>query len=277
MSVIGKFGGTRQFLEIVERICVSLDQMHEWSRRSLLRAALVSALAWPLRGFAFGEASRLVFAQLRHAGRWDPHPDGLPRLAWEVAKRTSIETSPVVKALAPSDPELFRYPFSVLSSDAAVPSLADAEVSALRRYLSYGGFLLVDDASAQSGGSFERSARDLLAKVLPAAKLKRVARDHVLYKSFYLLDGATGRSAARPDLEAIDIGGRLAVLYSPNDLVGALARDSLGTWEMEVVPGGEGQREKAVRLGVNLAMYALCLDYKEDQVHIPFIMKRRRI
>jgi hypothetical protein len=24
-------------------------------------------------------------------------------------------------------------------------------------------------------------------------------------------------------------------------------------------------------------MYALCLDYKEDQVHIPFIMKRRRI
>ena len=70
---------------------------------------------------------------------------------------------------------------------------------------------------------------------------------------------------------------RLAVLYSPNDLLGALARDSLGTWEMEVVPGGEGQREKAVRLGVNLAMYALCLDYKEDQVHIPFIMKRRRI
>ena len=31
------------------------------------------------------------------------------------------------------------------------------------------------------------------------------------------------------------------------------------------------------RLGVNIAMYALCLDYKEDQVHIPFIMKRRRI
>jgi hypothetical protein len=23
-------------------------------------------------------------------------------------------------------------------------------------------------------------------------------------------------------------------------------------------------------------MYALCLDYKADQVHVPFIMKRRR-
>ena len=261
----------------MDPICASLDRMQHWSRRSLLRAAFASALAWPLRGFAFGEASRLVFAQLRHAGRWDPHPDGLPRLAWEVAKRTSIETSPAVKVLAPSDPELFRHPFAVLSSDAAIPALADAEVASLRRYQSYGGFLLVDDASAQSGGSFERSAREILAKVLPAAKLQRVPRDHVLYKSFYLLDGPTGRSVARPDVEGIDIGGRLAVLYSPNDLLGALARDSLGTWEMEVVPGGEGQREKAVRLGVNLAMYALCLDYKEDQVHIPFIMKRRRI
>ena len=261
----------------MEPICVSLDGVQRCSRRSLLRAALAAGLAWPLRAFAFAEASRLVFAQLRHGGRWDPHPDGLPRLAWEVAKRTSIETSPLVKAVAPSDPELFRYPFAVLSSDAAVPQLADSEVSSLRRYLSYGGFLLVDDASAQNGGAFEKSARELFARVVPAGRLQRVPRDHVLYKSFYLLDGPTGRSIARPDIEGIDVGGRLAVLYSPNDLIGALARDSLGTWEMEVIPGGEGQREKAIRLGVNLAMYALCLDYKEDQVHIPFIMKRRRI
>src|SRR5256885_3364564 len=200
----GKDGRAWQFQGIVEPICVSFDGMPAWSRRRLLRAAVVSALAWPVRGFAFGEASRLVFAQLRHAGRWDPHPDGLPRLAWEVAKRTSIETSPVVKTLAPSDPELFRHPFAVLSSDAAIPPLPDPQVSSLRRYLSYGGFLLVDDASAQSGGSFERSARELLARMLPAAKLQRVPRDHVLYKSFYLLDGPTGRSLAKPDIEGID-------------------------------------------------------------------------
>src|SRR5207248_5284161 len=136
--------------------------MQHWSRRSLLRAAFASALAWPLRGFAFGEASRLVFAQIRHGGRWDPHPDGLPRLAWEVAKRTSIETSPIVRALSAADPELFRYPFAVLSSDVVLPPMADTEVSALRRYISYGGFLLVDDASALSGGPFEMSARELL-------------------------------------------------------------------------------------------------------------------
>ena len=35
-------------------------------------------------------------------------------------------------------------------------------------------------------------------------------------------------------------------------------------------------REYALRVGVNAFMYTLCLDYKQDQVHIPFILKRRR-
>ena len=244
------------------------------SRRTLLGLPLLFAAA---RARAFGEQARLTFAQLRHAGRWDPRPDGLSRLAWEIAKRTSIETSPLVKALAPSDPDLFRYPFSVLSSDQAFPALADNEVAELRRYLSYGGFLFIDDASATRGGAFEQSARQLVSRIVAGAQLGRVPREHVLYKSFYLLDGPTGRLASSPDLEALDLGGRLAVLYSGNDLIGAFARDSLGTWEFEVTPGGEMQREKSIRLGVNIAMYALCLDYKEDQVHIPFIMKRRRI
>jgi len=154
---------------------------------------------------------------------------------------------------------------------------ADNEIAELRRYLSYGGFLLVDDASATRGGAFEQSARQIVSRIVPGAQLSRVPRDHVLYKSFYLLDGPSGRAATTPDLEGLELAGRLAVLYSGNDLIGALARDALGTWEFEVTPGGELQREKSIRLGVNVAMYALCLDYKEDQVHIPFIMKRRRI
>lgn len=244
------------------------------TRRTLLGLGLALAAR---RALAFADAARLTFAQVRHAGRWDPRPDGLSRLAWEISKRTSIETSPVVKSIGLADPDLFRYPFAVLSSDQVFPAPAENEIAELRRYLSYGGFLLVDDASATRGGAFEQSARQLVSRIVPGAQLTRVPRDHVLYKSFYLLDGPAGRLSSTPDLLALELGGRLAVLYSGNDLVGALARDSLGTWEFEVTPGGELQREKCIRLGVNVAMYALCLDYKEDQVHIPFIMKRRRI
>src|SRR3954447_22482408 len=115
------------------------------SRRTLLALPLLLAAR---RAFAFGEQARFTFAQARHGGRWDPRPDGLSRLAWEIAKRTSIETSAAVKSIALADPELFRYPFAVLSSDQGIPAPADNEVAELRRYLSYGGFLLIDDASA---------------------------------------------------------------------------------------------------------------------------------
>ena len=59
-------------------------------------------------------------------------------------------------------------------------------------------------------------------------------------------------------------------------LGGAWARDDFGNYDFPCEPGGEKQRELAFRMGVNFVMYALCLDYKSDQVHVPFIMKRRR-
>jgi hypothetical protein len=76
-------------------------------------------------------------------------------------------------------------------------------------------------------------------------------------------------------LEAVMHGDRAAVIYSRHDLAGALERDAVGNHTYGVVPGGERQRETAIRLGVNLVLYALCLDYKDDQVHAPFIMRRR--
>src|ERR1700682_4943772 len=126
------------------------------SRRHFLGLPLLFAAG---RSLAFGEAARLTFAQVRHLGRWDPRPDGLSRLAWEISKRTSIETSPVVKPIGLADPDLFRFPFAVLSSDQGFPPPADAEIASLRRYLSYGGFLLMDDAGATRGGGCGQSAR----------------------------------------------------------------------------------------------------------------------
>ena len=41
-----------------------------------------------------------------------------------------------------------------------------------------------------------------------------------------------------------------------------------------VVPGGEPQREMALRFGINLVMYVLTGNYKADQVHVPAILER---
>ena len=43
---------------------------------------------------------------------------------------------------------------------------------------------------------------------------------------------------------------------------------------IQVVPGGEPQRERAIRLAVNIAMYVLCSTYKDDRVHESFLKRR---
>ena len=70
---------------------------------------------------------------------------------------------------------------------------------------------------------------------------------------------------------------RTAILYSKNDLMGAWSRRADGTFVHDSLDSGEAGRERAFRLGANIVLYALNVDYKSDQVHIPFILKRRRL
>jgi hypothetical protein len=247
------------------------------SRRSFLAtlAAGLAGAALPGRAREGVASSPVAIGQVQHDGRWNPRPSALKRLGWELARRTSIETTPEPVPVRLDAPGLHRHPFLYLAGDGPLPPLGDAARAALRRHLQFGGFLLVDAADGSDGTGFDATVRAELAKVLPSAPLGPVPQAHVLYKTFYLLDRQGGRVAVKPWLEAQSLDGRLAVIYSQNDLGGAWARSDLGDWEYPCTPGGEPQRETAIRLGVNLSMYALCTDYKDDAVHLPFILKRR--
>lgn len=245
------------------------------SRRSLLAASAGLAL-WPGAGRAFGDASRFVPAMARHRGRWDARDSGLRRLSWELQRRTSVDVIPEARPVALDSPQLFRSPFLYLGGDGALPALTDAEVLNLRRFLTYGGFLLADANDGSNGSGFDADFRREMARVLPRSRLQPLSDEHVVFKSFYLLDGAPGRLLTTPRLSTMQLSGRSAVIYSQNDLAGAWSRDEGGSWAYDVTPGGERQRELAFRMGINLCMYALCLDYKDDAVHLEHIMSKRR-
>ncbi|HET8733039.1 MAG TPA: DUF4159 domain-containing protein, partial [Anaeromyxobacteraceae bacterium] len=213
--------------------------------------------------------------QVEHGGRWNPRPAALRRLGWELSQRTSIDAAADGVPVKLSGSAVHLHPFLYLAGDGAMPPFPDGDLGALRRHLQYGGFLLVDAADGSDGNGFDASVRRELQRLLPASPLVRIPREHVLYKSFYLLDHQGGRLLTRPWMEGQFVNGRLAVAYTQNDLGGAWARGQLGEWEYDCTPGGEAQRETAFRLGVNLAMYALCTDYKDDAVHLPFILRRR--
>ena len=58
------------------------------------------------------------------------------------------------------------------------------------------------------------------------------------------------------------------------DWASAWAVDANGHFEFTPSPGGETQREMALRFGINLVMYALTGNYKADVVHAPALLQR---
>lgn len=241
-------------------------------------AACVAALLLVLATFkahAFGELGAVDLRVLIvGAERALPRPTASQRLAWEVHKRTSVEVRLKPSRVRLDEPALFESPFVYWNGDRALSPLSEAEVLGLRRFVELGGFVVIDDASGDST-DFDRSVRRELARAFPQDALAPLPEDHVLYRSFYLVRRPVGRLASSQPMEAITRGGRVVLVYSRHDLGGAWDRSDSGQLAFPVLAGGERQREEAYRLGVNLVMYALCLDYKDDQVHAPFIMRRQ--
>ncbi|TVM03890.1 MAG: hypothetical protein CV087_02970 [Candidatus Brocadia sp. WS118] len=226
--------------------------------------------------FAMGEASKITFAQLEYSGgNWNPRPNAGKRLMWELIKRTSVEARIDTVILRSDDVTIFEYPFLYMSGDQEFPPLTEKEIANLKLYLEFGGTLLIDDCIGKNDFGFDASVRREIKRLFPNKSLEKLPANHTLFKSFYLLNQAYGRIMEKSYLEGITIENRTAIVYSQNDLGGAWAKDPLGTWEYQVTPGGETQRSMAFRLGINIIMYALTGDYKQDQVHLPFILKRQ--
>jgi hypothetical protein len=243
-----------------------------------LALAGVSLLAVALWGQsvvrAIGDKTAVeIRTVLYDGGNPRPRPSASKRLAWEVRQRTSVDTRLESTEVRLSDPSVYENALLYFSGDRAFPPLSDAEVQGLRRFVDYGGFVIIDDAAPEDDG-FDASIRRTLSRAFGARALVRVDDKHVVFRSFYLVGRPVGRVEGPAYLEGIERAGRLAVVYSRHDLGGAYERDNLGNYAHAVIPGSERQRELAFRLGVNLVLYALCLDYKDDQVHAPFIMRR---
>lgn len=253
------------------------------SRRRLL-AGLLACLAVPRGALAFGQEGAFHPRLLRTTGTRVTGPRELApgRWAWELVRRTSAPARLVASHVAADDRRLLAEPFAIWAGDGDVPPLSGPELRGLERFIQLGGVLLVDDSDPASG-AFGRAARRELRRVMPQSSVVRLqarageagATEHVIYKSYYLLDGPVGRVQGPPHAEAIVRGRNAQVIFLSHDLLGALAREPDGTWALPIEGGGSQQRQHAVRFAVNLAMYVLCSNYKDDQVHARALMRRR--
>jgi hypothetical protein len=248
----------------------------------LLGAGLTAAaaLAAPRRARAIGPGAKFRIGQLTLGATAPPRASAVLRLLGEVDKRTSIDTDRNPVATSLTSPTLHETPFLYLAGDRefAVPSPAGDRVAApvpdLRR-LPVHRLGRGHDRRRLRSSRCARCARRCTRRRPPASR-SCPAITWSTSRSTCSSDRSAAWPCRRSSMEGITRGGRLTVAYAQNDLGGAWAKDNLGNWDFPCEPGGERQRELAYRMGVNLVMYALCLDYKTDQVHVPFIMRRRR-
>ena len=219
---------------------------------------------------------------------------GLQGLSDVLFFRTSVEpATPMGVDLERDELAFFPLLYWPITPDQPIPS--DEAYAKLNEYLRSGGLILFDtrDADIARFGAASPNGRKLqqLAAPLDIPPLEPLPGDHVLTRTFYLLQDFPGRhsgrdvwvEAAPPDAEQIEgmpfrnlNDGVTPVVIGGNDWAAAWAVDDNGRPLNPVGRGfaGERQRELAYRFGVNLVMHVLTGNYKSDQVHVPALLDR---
>jgi hypothetical protein len=205
---------------------------------------------------------------------------GLSGLSSVLSLRTSVEPAEP-DALNLETDALELYPLIYFNVSERAPPLSDTAIAHLNTYLRSGGALIIDTRAGGTVGTDTSVAPlEKLLEGLDAPPLQPVPANHVLARSFYLLDDFPGRFANRrlwiektggPNAPRGDGVSRLFV--GDADWASAWAVDDRGR-DLYSVDGGPQQREMARRFGVNLVMYVLTGNYKDDQVHLPALLER---
>ncbi len=219
---------------------------------------------------------------------------GLKGLSTALFSRTAIEPAdPVAVDIETQDLSLYPFLYWPITETQAVPS--DAAVVKINDFLRFGGMILFDTQDADLGGAIGATtpngrALQRIASKLDIPPLEPVPHDHVLTRTFYLLQDFPGRWAnsavwveASPEPQEVEgvpfrslNDGVTPVVIGGNDWASAWAVQDNGQAMFPIGRGiaGERQREMALRYGVNLIMYVMTGNYKSDQVHVPALLDR---
>lgn len=182
-------------------------------------------------------------------GDWYANPSSLPNLLQAVATRTRIPVSAREKVVTLNDPDLWDIPYLYMTGHGNV-RFSDDELATLRRYLQQGGFLHADDCYG-----LDPSLRRELKRLFPDRELVDVPLDHAVYNVLYKFPQGIPKIHEHDGKPAQGLGlfldGRLVVYYSYESDLGD------GWEDPEVHNDPPEKREAALRMGVNLFLYAI--------------------
>lgn len=202
--------------------------------------------------------SRFTFARIKYqSGNWDTDQRMPANLLNSLLEYTTIPINQEEKIVDLSDNELFMYPFVYLSGHKLV-QFNQKERSNFKKYVENGGFVFVDDCNHDIDGLFAKSFEAQMSSLFGPEALKKIPNNHAIYRSFFQFEkgppttsfelNGWGDDLVHDYLKAIEINGRIGVLYSNKDY-GC-------EWDYDY-RNKRFYAEDNTRFGVNIILYAM--------------------
>ncbi|MCX2740685.1 DUF4159 domain-containing protein [Pontibacter anaerobius] len=199
-----------------------------------------------------------TFVRLQYrSGNWDTDPRMPSNLLHSLIQYTTVPVNEQEKVVSLESAELFKYPFSYLSGHKLV-QFNQKERQNFETYVKNGGFVFVDDCNHDIDGLFAKSFEEQMRQIFGAGALKKIPNNHKLYRSFFTFEegppttsfelNGWGDDLVHDYLKAIEVNGRIAVLYSNKDY-GC-------EWDYDF-RNKRWLAEDNTKFGVNIIMYAL--------------------
>ncbi len=209
----------------------------------------------------------------RRGGAWTTDwPDADLNFSFRLQQLTSLRVNPNPITLRLTDPRLFDYPFVYIVEPGALV-FSEPEVAALRRYLTNGGFLMVDDFWGDY--EWENFYREI-KRVFPAREPTELPVDHEVFRCVYHLkekpqipsigaawsgkaEGITYERGHGGNTQTVhykgifdDKGRMMAFIGHNTDLGDGWEREGEDPWYFR-----EFSEKKAYPLGINVVVYAM--------------------
>lgn len=171
------------------------------------------------KGFSF---TRLKY----QTGDWDTDQRMPANLFNSLIEYTRIPVDTKERIINLESNEIFDSPFCYLSGHKLV-QFNHKEAENFKKYVLNGGFVFADDCNHDIDGLFAKSFETQMQTLFGAAALKKIPNNHELYHSFFSFDkgppttsfelNGWGDDLVHDYLKAIEVNGRIAVLYSNKD------------------------------------------------------------
>ncbi len=215
----------------------------------LIKIYLLLSFAFAMFSFT-SPTYKMAKLKYNGGGDWYANRTALPNLIKFCNKNIGTNFDDEEGTVEVGSSDIFNYPFVYMTGHGSV-TFSDQEVQNLRKYLTGGGFLHIDD-----NYGLDKFIRPQMKKVFPELEFVELPPNHPVYNQKFKFPGGLPKihehDGKRPQGFALVYQGRIVCYYTYECDLGNGWED-FGTYAGDT----EETRQKALKMGANLVQYAL--------------------